>query len=166
MALFHVTGDVTKLQCPGPKIVMHCANDLGRWNSGVVASLAKKWPTSKAAYLAWYRQADEIPGTVTGSISLGAAQLVQVEEDVWVASIIGQHGVGISSGGRPPIRYDALRKGIITVARWATDRKATVHAPKLGSGSAAGSWPNIEKILRADMADIVDVYIYTLPTKP
>jgi len=164
MPLVHVKGDATDLQGPGPKILTHCVNDLGRWGAGFVVTLGKKWPLAKSAYLAWYNRAEEIPGEVTGPMGLGEAQLVQVDEDVWVASLVGQHGIGMGSGGRAPIRYDALRKGLVAVCRWANIHKASVHAPRLGSGLAGGHWGNIETMIRTEVADRgPDVMIYTLP---
>jgi O-acetyl-ADP-ribose deacetylase (regulator of RNase III) len=164
MPLVHVTGDATKLQGQGPKILTHCVNDQGRFGAGFVVALGKKWPLVKEAYLAWYRHSEEMPGIATGIMGLGEAQLVQVEEDLWVASIVGQHGVGMGSGGRAPIRYDALNKGLVAVCRWAQDFKASVHAPRLGSGLAGGHWGNIEKMLKTEIADKgIDVTIYDLP---
>lgn len=163
MPLFHITGDATQLQGPGPKILTHCVNDQGRWGAGFVVALGKKWPFAKDAYLAWYRHAENIPGEATGVMGLGEAQLVQVEEDVWVANIVGQHGIGMGSGGRAPIRYDALNKGLVAVCRWAQDFDASVHMPRLGSGLAGGHWGNIETMVKTEIADKgIEVFVYTL----
>jgi hypothetical protein len=163
MALNYVIGDATEPQGAGPKVLAHCCNDLGRWGAGFVVALGRRWPITKKAYEAWYKSAHEIPGETTGRMGLGETQLVQVEDDTWVANIVGQHGVGMGSGGRAPIRYDALRKGLAAVCRWAIIHKAGVHMPKLGSGLAGGHWGNIEALVKAEIVDKgVPVTVYTL----
>lgn len=163
MPITHVKGDATDPQGKGPKVIAHCCNDLGRWGAGFVVALGRRWPIAKEAYLAWYRSAPEVPGEATGRMGLGEAQLIQVEDDIWVANIVGQHGVGMGSGGRAPIRYDALRRGLTAVCRWANIHEATVHMPKLGSGLAGGHWGNIEAMVKAEIVDRgISTIVYSL----
>jgi O-acetyl-ADP-ribose deacetylase (regulator of RNase III) len=163
MPLIYVKGDATEPQGNGPKIIAHCCNDLGRWGAGFVVMLGSRWPVAKEAYISWYKDTPNVPGEVTGRIALGESQLIKVEENLWVANIVGQHGIGVGGGGKPPIRYNALRKGFAHVYRWATIYKASVHAPRLGSGLAGGHWGNIEALLKTEIADKgVEVFIYDL----
>jgi O-acetyl-ADP-ribose deacetylase (regulator of RNase III) len=163
MPLTYVKGDATKPQGPGPKILTHCVNDLGRWGAGFVVSLAKRYGKAREAYYAWYKSAPKVPGEVTGRMGLGEAQLVQVDDELWIANIVGQHGIGMGAGGRPPIRYDALRKGLVAVCRWATIQKASVHMPKMGSGLAGGHWGNIEQMITTELVErSIPVTVYTL----
>jgi hypothetical protein len=41
-------------------------------------------------------------------LALGATRLVQVTPDIWVANMIGQHGMRTGSNG-PPVRYEAIQ---------------------------------------------------------
>lgn len=163
MSFVEVRGDATKPTGTGPKIVMHCCNDLGRFGAGFASAVSRQWPKAKEAYLAWYSKRDMPEGVATtGPMGLGESQLVQVGDKLWVANLIGQHGVGVGSGGRAPIRYDALRKGLLTTYRWADIHKASIHAPRLGSGLAGGSWDNIKVMIQNAITDkgmSVTVYI-------
>lgn len=152
MSLSYVKGDATHPQGGGPKIITHSCNDLGRWGSGFTGKLSKRWPDLGNIFMAWYRRKKLEAGETSGPMGLGEVQLIPVEEDLWVANIIGQHGVGMGVGGRAPIRYDALRSGLIHVYRYAIIHEASVHMPKMGVGQAGGHWGNIEHMIKALMA--------------
>lgn len=168
--LRYIKGDVTNPQGDGPRVIPHCCNDVGRFGAGVALAIARRWPQVKDLYLAWYRSDPSVLANdsgdtceVTSRMSLGESQLIKVEPNVWVVNIVGQHGVGMGSGGRPPIRYDALKKGIKATYRWANIHKAEVHTPRLGSGLAGGHWGNIVAILKKEIDDKgVDVVVYDL----
>jgi len=153
----YVKGDATDPVGDGPKIIAHCCNDIGRWGAGFVLAVSKRWPQARDQYLSWYKGdslllTHEVPGVeVTGRMGLGESQLVKVGSELWVANIIGQHGIGVGSGGRPPIRYDAIKKGLQAVARWASIHKATVHMPRMGAGLAGGSWTSIEGFIKNEL---------------
>ncbi len=96
-------------------------------------------------------------------MSLGESQIIQVEPDIWVVNIIGQHGIGTGSSGRPPIRYDALKKGFQATCRWAGIHKASVHMPRVGAGLAGGSWQSIEMFIKTELVNReVEVTVYDL----
>lgn len=156
----YVKGDATR-SLP-PALIPHCCNDVGRFGAGFALAVAKRWPHAKDMYLAWYRSETDLPGVeVTGRIGLGESQLIEVAPSLWVVNIIGQHGVGVGSGGRPPIRYDALKKGLQATARWAKIHKASVHMPRIGSGLAGGHWGNIETMIKTEIVNRgVEVTVY------
>ena len=167
--LQYVKGDATAPVGNGPKIITHCCNDLGRWGAGFVLALSKRWPQARDHYLSWYRGnplllTHEVPGVeVTGHMGLGESQLIKLAPDLWVVNIIGQHGTGSGSGGRPPIRYDAIKKGFQATARWASILGATVHMPRMGAGLAGGSWPSIETFVKNELVNRgVEVTVYDL----
>jgi O-acetyl-ADP-ribose deacetylase (regulator of RNase III) len=147
--LTYLIGDATE-PIKTPAIIMHCCNDIGAWGAGFVLALSKKWKEPEREYYNWFRRRD---------LNLGEVDFVSVEEDISVANIIGQHGIGYESG-RSPIRYDALRTGIHEVFKYALREKMTVHAPKLGAGLAGGDWRVIEYIIMEEMT--VDTFIYSL----
>ncbi|MEV0717022.1 macro domain-containing protein [Asanoa sp. NPDC050611] len=150
----YVTGDATQPQGAGPKIIVHVCNDVGGWGRGFVVALSRRWPEPERAYRAWHRDR-------TG-FALGATQFVEVEPDLWVANLIGQHGLR-RSGGTPPIRYDAVRAGLAEVAAKAADLGASVHMPRIGAGLAGGRWPEIEQIITDEVTTRnIPVTVYDL----
>src|SRR2546421_11872492 len=96
----------------GTKIICHVCNDVEGWGKGFVLAISKRWPEPEAHYRAWYN------GEPAG-FRLGAIQLVDVEPMLAVANMVAQHGVR-PSGGAPPIRYDAVRECLTTLAERAT----------------------------------------------
>ena len=83
--------------------------------------------------------------------TLGAVQFVNVENELYVANMIGQHGIYKDSKGLPPIRYDAVRQCLKEVALFAIDHKASVHMPRIGCGLAGGKWELMEQIIKEEL---------------
>ncbi len=84
----------------------------------------------------------------------------QVEQNLWVANLIGQHGIG-KKGPVPPIRYEAIREGLKQVALFAREHQAGVHMPRLGSGLAGGDWQNISRITLEELVnEQISVTVY------
>lgn len=163
-----VSGDATRPQGEGPKVVAHCVNDIGQWGSGFAAALTKRWKRPEAYYRLWYRNGflnevlalDDARGPVA-SFALGSVIFVQVEPGLWVANIIGQHR-NISVGERTPIRYDALAEGLLRTGSFCREINGSFHAPKLGSGLARGDWSKIEPLIE-QACEGVPATIYTWP---
>jgi hypothetical protein len=74
-------------------------------------------------------------------------QFVKVEDNLWVANLIGQHKVRKDEDGNAPIRYKAIEMGLHKVAEEAGDLNASVHMPRIGCGLAGGKWEAIEGII-------------------
>lgn len=171
MPINYVTGDATKPDGAGPKVIVHCCNDEGLWGAGFVLALSKMWPKAEAAYKAWPDANPNepwFPPTIetSGPFELGQVQFVLVGPKIWVANLIGQHGVGVSDDGRPPIRYDAIRTGLMKVKRFCQIHDASVHMPRMGAGLAGGNWTAIEQTIKAElMAHGVSVTVYDLPAR-
>jgi len=147
-------GDATAPVGEGTKIVCHICNDVGGWGKGFVVALSKRWPQPEAQYRAWYKSGE------SAGFRLGAIQLVEVERTLLVANMVAQHGLA-SSTGTPPIRYDALRECLTTLAQHATSQVASVHMPRIGCGLAGGSWAEVEAIIQATLgAATVPVHVY------
>lgn len=153
MPIQYLKGDATQPRAPGLKIIVHCCNDLGAWGAGFVMALSRKWEGPERQYREWF-QKEEKP-------QLGEVQLVPVGNKIIVANIIGQ--LGLRGPGNPsPVRYEAIREGMKTVASYARKHHASVHMPRLGCGLAGGSWDEIEPILE-DTLDGLMVRVYDLP---
>ncbi len=163
MPIRFLKGDATDPQGSGPRVIVHCCNNLGRWGAGFVLALSKKWPKTKHAYLAWHHKETNGKTTVeTGPFKLGEVQFVEVVQDepkLWVANLIGQHGIGVHASQRAPIRYDAIQRGLRRVHRFALSNGASIHMPKMGTGLAGGRWDAIVQHIQAELpAQAVTVY--------
>jgi O-acetyl-ADP-ribose deacetylase (regulator of RNase III) len=143
----YLKGDATSPQAKGPKVVAHICNDRGGWGRGFVEAVSRRWPEPEAAYRSWHRE------RAGNDFGLGAVQIVQVMPDVWVANMIGQHGIKTSRSAGPPIRYEAVRECLQRLRAGAADLGATVHMPRIGCGLAGGRWDRIEPLVTAELTD-------------
>jgi len=123
----YIKGDATNPKTDGNKVIVHVCNDIGVWGKGFVMAISKRWKTPENKYRQWFKTNDDF--------SLGRTQFVRVENDLWIANVIGQHGIYKDENGNPPVRYDSLSNGLETVSIFALDNNATVHLPRIGCGS-------------------------------
>lgn len=159
-----VTGDATYPQAQGPAVIAHVCNNAGRWDSGFVLAVSRRWPQAQRDYQNWYR------AQAGASLPLGAVQLVPVQlvpvqkdDDLWVANMVGQHGTRPSVSGLPPIRYQALRQCLDILGTEAIALGASVHMPRIGCGLAGGSWDRIEPIISDALCERgIPVTVYDL----
>lgn len=150
----YLQGDATAPQTDGPAIICHICNDIGGWGRGFVVAISKRWPEPEADFREWYA------GRKDNDFALGAVRLVQVEDGLWVANLIGQHNLRRGPEG-PPIRYAAVEQGLATIAREAAARGASVHMPRIGCGLAGGKWEEIEPLIRRTLIPAeVSVFVY------
>jgi len=151
-ALRFVAGDATAPVGAGEKIIVHVCNDIGGWGAGFVLALSARWPEPESAYRQWHSNGD--------GFQLGAIRLVPVEDDLWVANLIGQRDV-VPVEGEPPIRYEAVEAGLDQLADEAYAMDASVHMPRMGCGLAGGEWAAMERIVqRALCGRGIDVVVY------
>ncbi|MFN8040371.1 MAG: macro domain-containing protein [Acidimicrobiales bacterium] len=156
LEIAYVVGDATT-PSDRPAVIAHICNDLGRWGRGFVLAVSQRWPEPEQRYRDWYRDRDG------NDFGLGAIQLVPVGEELWVANMIGQHGVR-RAGGKAPIRYEALATALESLGVASLERDASVHMPRIGTGLAGGSWEAIEPIVTRTLIDRgVATTVYDLP---
>lgn len=106
-------------------------------------AISNKWKEPEAEYRNWFASKD--------NFELGQVQFVQVEENLWVANLIGQHKIHKGANGEPPVRYEAIQQGMTQVAKKAIELGASVHMPRIGCGLAGGKWEKIEPILLEEL---------------
>jgi O-acetyl-ADP-ribose deacetylase (regulator of RNase III) len=158
MSIKYIVGDATQPVGEGSKIIVHVCNDIGGWGRGFVVALSKRWPEPEQCYRAWHSGGEKTP------FALGEVQLVQVGEAIWVANLIGQRDVR-TVRGIPPVRYEAIRKGLRRVAEAARRLEASVHMPRIGCGLAGGKWEEVSNIVEGELAKSgVSVTVYDLPS--
>lgn len=96
---------------------------------------------------------------------MGEVQFVTVEPALWVANLLGQHGIRRAQAA-PPIRYEAVRAGLAKVAQFAQLHNATIHMPRIGTGLAGGNWEHIRQLMREELcAKEIPVTVYDLPAE-
>jgi O-acetyl-ADP-ribose deacetylase (regulator of RNase III) len=144
MPITFIKGDATLPRARGPKIIAHVCNNLGRWGKGFVMAISSRWREPEKAYREW--------STDQKSFRLGSVQFVQVEADIWIANMVGQHRLH-SSAGEPPIRYAAVEDCLGRVAVKAKELGASVHMPRIGCGLAGGQWEAIEPLIIKTLCD-------------
>ncbi|MBZ6476447.1 macro domain-containing protein [Streptomyces griseocarneus] len=140
--IVYVHGDATRPQGEGPKVIAHVCNDTGGWGRGFVVALSRRWPQPEAAYRRWYKERSG------NDFALGAIQLVQAEPGLWVANMIGQHGIRTRGSDHVPIRYEAIDQALQHLADAALRLGASVHMPRIGAGLAGGRWEQIEPLIQ------------------
>ncbi|MEV7182795.1 macro domain-containing protein [Kitasatospora sp. NPDC093102] len=153
----YVRGDATAPQGKGVKVIAHICNDLGGWGKGFVLALSRRWPEPEAAYRRWHRE------RAKNDFGLGAVQLVPVGPYVWVANLVGQHGIRTGRSSGVPVRYEAIDTGLASLGEDALRLGASVHMPRIGCGLAGGRWERVEPLVTARLtARGVPVTVYDL----
>jgi O-acetyl-ADP-ribose deacetylase (regulator of RNase III) len=154
MDIGYLVGDATRPNGTGARIIVHVCNDLGRWGKGFVLALLARWAEPETRYREWSRGGAAVP------FALGQVQFVEVEPVLWVANVLGQHGIR-KAGAAPPIRYQAVRAGLTIVAQFAQAHNATIHMPRIGTGLAGGDWETISQLIREELcARDIPVTVY------
>jgi O-acetyl-ADP-ribose deacetylase (regulator of RNase III) len=136
MEIKYITGDATEPIGDGNKIIVHVCNDVGGWGKGFVMAISERWKDPENKYRAWASSKE--------NFELGEVQFVQVEPTIWVANLVGQRDVKRGKDGTPPVRYEAIRRGLEKVSVFARQINASVHMPRIGCGLAGGTWDQIE----------------------
>lgn len=150
----YLKGDATTPQAEGNRIIVHICNDLGGWGKGFVLAVSKKWSEPEKAYREWYKNRLE------NDFGLGATQIIQVSDDLFVGNMIAQEGLK-RINNIAPIRYEAVRACLNTIAVEAKKLNASIHMPRIGCGLAGGKWNRIETIITETLSsNDLEVYVY------
>ena len=151
-------GDILEPQSEGQKFICQLVNDKAvMWGGGVARKVASRFPHAEASFK---EQLIRLPR----SERLGQVIFSQANDEITVASLIAQEGYGRSLF--PRIRYAALKTCLDTVTQRAKEAGASVHMPKIGTGSAGGDWGTIEEMLDDAMVRAgLSVTVYDPPPR-
>lgn len=123
--MLYLEKDITTVQAPA--LIAHGVNCADAMGSGVARSIYMKWPTVKAMYHS------------EGSMRLGDAQFVEVEDNLIVANCFTQ-----ADYGRDGQRYaapGAIKMALAAAAYEALDRGLKeVYIPRIGCGLGGLDW--------------------------
>jgi len=139
----YVKGDATNPIGEGRKILIHCCNTIGVMGAGIAKTIRNKWPIVYVEYNKTY---------ISKGLNLGETQFIKVNNDLVVANMIGQEGIGFVNG-IPPIRYEAIDSCLKRVSETAKKYNASVHAPRICCGLAGGKWETIEKLIVKNLCE-------------
>lgn len=147
--LTYLIGDATYPLGDGNKIIIHSCNNQRAWGAGFVLALRRRWDEPEIRY------------REMGTYPLGAAEIFQVESDIWVANMICQDGFG-----RGSFKYNHFRRAIRRVRPFARSLNASIHMPRVGCGLGGGTWGMVEPIVKKVFVDGgFDVNVYDLPPR-
>lgn len=153
MKINYLNGDATNPVGEDNRIIVHICNDIGGWGKGFVLAISKRWKSPEQSYRLWYKSGE--------NFELGKVQFVKVENNLWIANLIGQHKIGKNEDGTPPIRYESIRAGLKEVNKKAKAINASVHMPRIGCGLAGGKWEMIEPIIIDELiSNTVNIFVY------
>lgn len=144
-------------------VIPHVCNNIGVFNGGFAAAVAKEYPVVQQNY------------SLLGSkMKLGHTQFVSVAKnndygyEIIFANMIAQNKIRTSKNTRP-LNYAALAYCMSTVKIFAKEYRKNhenlnveIHCPKFGSGLAGGNWRFISELIKDAWVDIRNICVYTL----
>ena len=154
--LRYTRGNATNPIGEGFRYILQVCNDIGGYGAGFSGALSRRWPMVESSYRKWW-------SSLNGELKLGAIQVIQVQSDIAVINMIGQHGIGLDKNGVPPIRYDALENCLNNAGIIISDEKGSAHMPRIGCGLAGGNWDLIEPLVIEQLSKRgINVTVYDL----
>jgi len=157
MILSYSEGDLFEsIQNSKPTLLPHIVNSEGKWGSGFVIPLGKRYPKSKEMYLKWSNgEKMEAP------FLLGRTQFVNCDNIV-ICNMLSQ-----TLGGIRPLRYDALVKCMLQVSDYAIQHQINqIDCPIFGAVRAGGCWSFIHELIKdCWISRNINVTVHYLPEK-
>ncbi|MFC1914911.1 ImmA/IrrE family metallo-endopeptidase [Chloroflexota bacterium] len=154
----YLWGDALQPQSNDYRIIAHIVNDkTPNWGGlGFAREVRKRYPNVQDDFCNWAND-DRC------NLELGNVHLSEISENISLISLIAQHGYGPSK--KPRIRYISLEKCLAKCANIATQKNASVHMPRIGSGQAGGNWKVIVEMIDETLVrNGINVSIYSPPS--
>jgi O-acetyl-ADP-ribose deacetylase (regulator of RNase III) len=131
-------------------VILQQVNAQGVMGSGIAKAIRDKWPRVWDEYNAWYLANDLVTRRLGTTWLLGKSQLVEVEDGLFVANIVGQNQFyrqGEPRGTRFT-SYDAIDKALTDLSEVLQGLPVSLHFPLLGSDRGGGHWPIVKEIIK------------------
>lgn len=156
--VLEVLGDALAPRGLGARVITQIVNDkTPNWGGGFSLAARKRFPAAQADFRMWVAEEPR-------NLSLGHTRVSEVGGDVYLASMVAQHGYGEST--KPRIRYAALRDCLGQVREFAERSGASVHMPRIGTGLSEGNWSVVSELIDEQLARRgVKVTVYALPKR-
>lgn len=132
----YIDGDILTLN---KGIICQQVNCMLVMGAGLAKSIRRRWEKVYTEYTGLNKTKPED--------RLGKCQIVQVEQDLYVANLFGQYNYSYKTRCTD---YKALRQALSSLSVWHTTytNDLPIWVPyKLGCGLAGGSWKIVEEIL-------------------
>src|SRR5690606_21035207 len=123
-------------------IIAQVVNTSAALGIGFGKSLSKNFPEVKSKLKSWKEKKVDW--------RLGNSQLIQVRDDTYVFQMLAQNGIR-GKEGQTLLDYTALTTCLQELRELATELKAGVYMPLIGSGQARGKWEIIEGIIYSEL---------------
>lgn len=152
-----VTGDALAPRGVGPKLIAHVIPDTPKpWGgAGFASKVRRSFPEVWNRFKHETIDAQRTP-------ALGDVFVAPVHDDVSMAHMVAQHGIGAARTQR--LRYAALAQCLSEVRVQAKQLGATVHMPRVGTGHGGASWDVVKELITEELVDKgVATTVYTLP---
>ncbi len=149
-------GNALEPRGKGPRVITQIVNDKSRtWGAGFSRAARDRYPEAHDEFERWARANRE-------NLALGRIHLAAVGNELYLISMVAQHGYGPSP--RPRIRYAALRDCLQRVREVALQKRASVHMPRIGTGYAGGNWSYVAELIDECLVrEQIPVTVYSLP---
>lgn len=144
----YINGDATYPIGNDKKLIVHIVNDIGKWGSGFVLAVSKRWTEPESNYRMFWK-----------NFTLGENQYIQVEKDIMIVNMFAQHGIR-SKSNIHPLDYAALAECLVSLNEYANKTNCSIHMPKIGAGLGGGDWRIIEKTIEDIIEKECYVYIF------
>lgn len=153
-----VYGDATKPRGKGKKIIAQLVNTSAGLGRGFGHSLTKNYPIVKTELEKWKSERSRF--------KLGESNLVKVNHELFVFQMLAQKGL-FQTGSEIPLRYNELRKCLVSLRETALELNCSVHMPAIGAGQAKGNWEIIIGMIHDELINFnIKVTIYLIPNSP
>jgi hypothetical protein len=155
--LAEVDGDALSPRGNGPKLIAHVVPDVKAvWGgNGFAAQVKRRFPA------AWITFRDRTAANFK-QLPLGSTITGDLADNVFIANMIAQRGIGPSSS--PRLRYAALASCLSQVRAKAVELGASVHMPRIGTGHGGAKWDLIKEIVSTELVEKgVPTTVYTPP---
>lgn len=156
LSIISLRGNALEPRGTGPWIIAQIVNDkTPNWGAGFARAVRNKYPSIQKDFRVWSLMDPN-------NLSLGNTHMSAVADDLYVVSMIAQHGYGESV--KPRIRYAALKDCLQQLKKIALDKGASIHMPRIGTGYAGGNWSYISELIdEVLVVNGITVTVYTLP---
>lgn len=128
-SVHYIQADITTVKYG---VVAHGVNCQGKMASGVAKYIRAKWPIVYDEYLAF------IDERGLGKNVLGLANIVQINEGLYVANCFSQEHYGYN--GKTYATVDAIKQSLISAMDFAHANDLIFYMPKIGSGLGGLDW--------------------------
>jgi O-acetyl-ADP-ribose deacetylase (regulator of RNase III) len=149
-------GNALEPRGKGLRLITQIVNDKSRtWGAGFSRAARERYPEAHDEFERW-------AGAGRRNLALGMIHVAALGNELCLVSMVAQHGYGPSP--KPRIRYAALRDCLQRVREIASQKDATVHMPRIGTGFAGGNWSYVcELIDECLIRENIPVTVYSLP---